>query len=42
MYEEEDGGKTLAAPDGEESDNQLKFHFDKNGNLMSVKLFIPC
>jgi hypothetical protein len=42
VYEEEDGGKTSAAPDGEESDNQLKFHFDKNGNIVSVRLFIPC
>lgn len=41
-FEEEDGGKTLAAPDGEESDNQLKFHFDKAGNIVSVTLFIPC
>lgn len=42
INDEEDGGKTLAVPDGEESDNQLRFHFDKNGNIVSVRLFIPC
>lgn len=43
IIDEEDGsGKTIWVPDGLESDNQLRFHFDTKGKIKSVTLFIPC
>jgi len=43
INDEEDGsGKSISISDGEESDNGWIIRFDKNGNIISIELFIPC
>ena len=42
MNVEKDKSKTFWIPDGGESDNQIRIHFDKEGKIESVSLFIPC
>ena len=38
----EDGSETFIIPDGLDSDNHLKFLFDKNGKLFKVFLWMQC
>lgn len=42
MLDEENGLKTFAIPDDAGSDNQWRFRFGKNGQLIGVSLFISC
>lgn len=42
ISDEEDGSNILLVPDGFESDNQLRFHFDAQGKIKSVTLYILC
>lgn len=42
VFDGENGEKIFAVPDGEESDNQWHFSFDKNGKVTELRLFISC
>lgn len=42
VMEAGNGGQVLRIPDGPQADTELRFRFNKTGQLESVTLFIPC